>query len=192
LGGEDIVRKAAGSSTGESYDTTSIVFHWLTFFMVLAMFLLVLVPGVVKGSVELHKTIGISILIVAVLRAAWRLAKGAKPRNAEGVPLLLHAGAKAAHIALYALLIVTPILGWLYVDAKGIEVHFLGIELPTLNYYNRELAMQIYGLKKLVAYGLLALIFMHAGAAIVYHHILRGDGVLRSMLPRSLKDRLAA
>ena len=186
------MRNQGGSRQGESYDRTSIVFHWLTFFLVLAMFLLALVPGVVKGSIELHKTIGLSILIVVVLRIAWRLARGARPRNAEGVPLLLHAGAKVGHIALYALLIATPVLGWLYVDAKGIEVSFLGFELPTLNYYNRELAMQIYGLKKLVAYGLLALILVHAAAAIVYHHMLRGDGVLRSMLPQSLKNRLAA
>jgi cytochrome b561 len=101
-------------------------------------------------------------------------------------------GAKGAHLALYGLLIVTPMLGWLYQDAKAIDVHFFGLELPMLVYYDRELAMWIYGWKKVAAYGLLALIFLHAVAAIGYHAVLRKDGVLRSMLPGRFRSGVAS
>ncbi|MBM3560789.1 MAG: hypothetical protein FJX53_13135 [Alphaproteobacteria bacterium] len=59
-------------------------------------------------------------------------------------------------------------------------------------YYDRELAMWIYGWKKVAAYTLLALILTHAAAAILYHSVIRKDGVLNSMLPRRFRSARAS
>ncbi|BBK30698.1 hypothetical protein STHU_13320 [Allostella humosa] len=165
------------------YDPVSVGLHWLTAGLVAAMFLLVLVPGVVKGSVALHKNIGLLLILVMLLRIVWRLTGGRRLAAPAGVPKILQLGAKAAHLGLYALLLGTAALGWVYVDAKGMELSLFGIDVPSVAYYDRDLAMTVYGWKKVAAYTLLALILAHAAAAIVYHHLLRRDGVLDAMLP---------
>lgn len=177
----------SGAVSPETYDPVSIAFHWITVFLVLAMFLLTLVPGIIKGSVDLHKALGFLVFALVVLRLGWRLVKARAPLPPADMPLLLRLGAKAAHLALYALLLTAPVLGWLYLEAKAIDVHPFGIqwiEMPSVIYYDRELAMAIYDWKQVVVYTLLALILMHAAAAIVYHSMIRKDGVLHSMLPR--------
>lgn len=172
---------------GDVYDSTTIAFHWITAILVLLMFVLALVPGSMKGAILLHKNLGLVILALVVVRILWRLFLGRRTRTSAAEPFLLRLGAKAAHMAVYALLIIVPLLGWLYQDAKAIDIHFLGFELPMLVYYDRDFAMWIYGWKKVAAYTLLALLFAHAAAALIYHSRIRRDGVLRSMLPRRLR-----
>ncbi|EDP64267.1 cytochrome like B561 [alpha proteobacterium BAL199] len=169
------------------YDTASITFHWLTVALVLALFTLATFPGIVKGSIALHKALGFTVFALVVLRIVWRLTLGRKRQPDPSEPMLLHLGAKAAHVALYALLLSAPVLGWLYLEAKAIDVHPFGLqalEMPSVLYYDRELAMAIYGWKQVVVYSLLGLIVVHAIAAISYHSVIRKDGVLNAMLPR--------
>lgn len=180
---------------GDVYDRTTIGFHWIVAAIVLALFFLALCPGFIKGSIALHKSLGLMLLIVVPLRMIWRLCFGRRTQTSSREPFILRLGAQAAHLAIYALLLIIPMLGWLYQDAKAIDVDPFGleVEMPTLIYYNYHLATQIYLVKQIAAYSLLALIGAHAGAAVFYHHLLRGDGVLRSMLPRCLRrGRLAA
>lgn len=169
-----------------THDGVSMCFHWATAGVVLAVFALALVPGVVPGSVALHKTLGIALLVLVPLRAAWRLKarKGARA-HALGSPLdrLSRIGAAAAHAALYALLLGVPLLGWAYVDAKGLDLHPFGLPMPRLVEMDRELAATLYAWKSTLAYGMLALIGLHAAAAIGWHGLVRRDGVLSSMLP---------
>ncbi|WP_431860727.1 cytochrome b [Azospirillum sp.] len=166
-----------------SYDAVSIAFHWITFLLVLAIFVLALFPGIVKGSIALHKSLGLLLLAVVPLRLAWRLTLGRKPAHDTGDPAILRLAASGAHVALYALLIVTPLLGWLFADTKGMELKFFGADIPALALYDRAFAWMVYAWKQWIAYGLLALIFAHAAAAIGYHAVIRKDGVLRSMMP---------
>jgi cytochrome b561 len=178
------------SSAGDDiYDPVTIFLHWTTMILVLAMYFLVLCPGVVKGSIVLHKSLGLTILAVVLLRIGWRLMLGRKTRTTAAEPLLLRLGAQGAHVAIYALLIITPILGWLYQDAKAVAVYLFGtsLSMPELLYYDRDLAMTLYWWKEVAAYSLLALICVHAVAAILYHAIMKKDGVLRSMLPQRLR-----
>jgi cytochrome b561 len=168
-----------------SYDAVSIAFHWITLCLVVMIFALTLFPGVVKGSIALHKSLGLLVLAIVPLRMAWRLSKGRKPQAAAAEPFILRLAATGAHFALYALLLITPVLGWLYVDAKGVEVSAFGFDVPIIAYYDREFAWAVYAWKKWSAYSLLGLILVHAAAAVGYHSFIRKDGVLRSMWPRS-------
>lgn len=186
------MRSNTGSSTGESYDSVSIAFHWITVALVLAIFVLALFPGVVKGSIALHKSLGLLLLAVVPLRLVWKLAAGRKPRHAGDDPLILRLAATGAHAALYLLLLATPLLGWLFVDTKGMELSVFGIHVPALALYDRDFAWMVYAWKQWIAYGLLALIFAHASAAIGYHAIIRRDGVLRSMMPNRQSPRIPA
>jgi cytochrome b561 len=181
---------AAGNARNDVYDPVTIFLHWTTAILVAIQFFLVLSPVTIRGSTPLHETIGLLILAIVPVRILWRLTLGRRSSAGDGEPLLLRLGAKAAHGAVYALLIVIPLLGWAYSDALSNDTYFFNIELPMMVYYDRALAARIYWWKQVCAYGLLLLLFAHAGAAIAYHHIMRRDGVLRSMLPRRCRDRM--
>jgi superoxide oxidase len=169
------------STGGDSYDALSIMFHWITAFLVVAIFALVLAPGIVRGSIALHNTLGLLLLIIVPLRAVWRFAMGgALHRSTEA--RFSRLAATLTHGSLYVLLVGIPVLGLFYVDAKGIDFKPFGIHLPQIVNYDRELAQAIYAWKKWIAYVMLALILFHAAAAIVYHHFFRKDRVLRSMV----------
>lgn len=186
------MKTAHSSSDKTNYDTVSIAFHWITFAIITAIFILALFPGVVKGSIALHKSLGLLLLLIVPLRLGWRLVGGRRPQHPSADPPLLRLAATGAHAALYVLLIVTPLVGWLFVDAKGMELSFFGASVPALTGYDREFAWTVYAWKESIAYGLLALIFAHAAAAIGYHAVLRKDGVLRSMLPRRAAPGISA
>jgi cytochrome b561 len=62
-------------------------------------------------------------------------------------------------------------------------VHLFGAPLPVLTEYDRALATRILWWKQVLSYGLLTLLLGHATMAVGYHHILRRDRVLQSMLP---------
>jgi cytochrome b561 len=169
------------SHQSDRHSAVSIVLHWTTALLVVAIYALALAPGVIKGSIALHATLGVIVLALVALRAAWRLGEGAAGAVSES-PRAIRVIGKAVHLVFYVLLAAVPVLGMMYVDAKGVPFSFFGTTLPPLVNYSRELAQTVYGVKTWLAYVLLGLIFFHAAAAIVYHHLLRRDGVLRSML----------
>ena len=176
----------------DAYDSVTILLHWLTAGIVLAMFALAIWPEVLKGATSLHKSLGLILLVIVPLRILWRLTFGRGSDAAVNEPLILRLGAKGAHIALYVLLLTTPILGWLYVDARADELKVFGLELPMLVYYDRHLQYSLYFWKQIAAYSLLTLIVLHAAAALVHHGLLRRDAVLQSMLPARYRRPLAA
>ena len=73
--------RARTGEGGVSYDCVSIGLHWATVALVAAMFLLALVPGVVKGSVDLHKALGFVVFALDAARTVWRIAGGTTPRQ---------------------------------------------------------------------------------------------------------------
>ena len=176
-----IGRSADGTDV---YDVITICLHWLTVVLVLLLFVLGIWPSVLKGSVVLHKWLGMSLLVIIPLRIVWRLTLGSRSDAASNEPWFIRLGAKAAHITLYVLLLVTPLLSWAYIDARADTLDVWGLHIPMLVYYDRGLQYQLYFLKQVAAYSLLALIVMHVVAAVGYHYVIRQDGVLDSMLPR--------
>jgi cytochrome b561 len=81
------------------------------------------------------------------------------------------------------MLLLQPILGLLHTNAQGrrVDLYFLG-ELPAVVRPDRALAKQAMAAHELIACALLALIALHAGAAL-FHHFVRRDNVLNAMLP---------
>lgn len=173
-----------GRTREDTYDRVTIIFHWLVVGMTANQFLLALFPGVMKGSLMTHQTVGLSLIVVVVARLIWRMTAGRSPVGVNDASLVTRIAAKLTQFAMYALLIVIPVLGWAYSDAMVNPVPFFGISLPMLSYHDRALAAELYWWKTVLSYSLLTLIFAHAAAAILYHRLVRRDGVLQSMLPQ--------
>jgi cytochrome b561 len=96
----------------------------------------------------------------------------------------MRVAAGATHVALYALLLAMPLLGWALSNAQGKPVHFLGATLPALVGDDEDLADRLQAWHIDAAWVLLALVCLHVAAALFHHFVLR-DGVLRRMWPKS-------
>ena len=139
---------------------------------------------------EIHRQLGMLILITAVLRLAARLRIGLAD-HAPGMAAALRRTAEAAHGLLYGMLIALPLVGWALSSAHGITVALFGaVPLPKLVTPDSELADTLSDYHVWLAWGLLLLVGMHVAAA-AWHHFVRRDAVLRAMLPsRSRSGRI--
>ncbi|WP_193163308.1 cytochrome b [Microbulbifer hainanensis] len=159
--------------------------HWLMALAVLAM--LFIGAGMVSSVsarhlwlVDLHKPLGVAILVLAVLRLSLRLATGAPPLPGE-LPKAAQLAAKVSHLLLYGLLLALPLVGWAMLSAGGYPVSLGGgWQLPPLLAQSDHWYALLRPAHRWLAYGLLVLILGHMAAALV-HRLVRRDGVLASM-----------
>jgi cytochrome b561 len=166
--------------------------HWLTLFLVATTFVLAfsidLAPSKEEASVliQLHRSFGITVWVVTLIRLVWRQFSRF-PNWPANMPLLMRFAAHWSEYALYALLLVQPILGLLHTNAHGdrVNLFFLG-QLPALIGRDRPLARQLLEVHEMVGLLLLGLIGLHASAAL-YHHFWRRDDTLAAMLPRGTR-----
>ena len=170
------------------YDTLSIALHWLVFVLICSGFsLAVYMTDLPFSPLKLkyyswHKWIGVSIFLLAVLRAVWRLTHPAPP-----LPAAMHdwqrRAAAVSHLLLYALIIVIPLSGWLYSSAAGVPTVYFGVlPLPDLLTRDKALAETLKSVHITLNYTLLALVTVHVAAALK-HHLVDRDDVLIRMLP---------
>jgi cytochrome b561 len=163
--------------------------HWVTFLLVLGIYGLTYVvdlyPRGDPGRVAiwgLHISFGLALLVLVVLRIIERLRLGAPglPSSMNGLEALL---AHSAHVILYALLLVIPLLGVTLVWLRGDTLSFFGLfSFPALFAPNKELAGLVKEIHSLCANGILIVAGLHAAAAL-WHHFVRRDDVLQRMLP---------
>lgn len=158
--------------------------HWFTVLAILAVFVSVLIgadqedPDVKKQIIGLHQSLGLSVLLLNGLRLAWRMTHPLPSLIVDPIKRWL---GHLNHAAVYALLLAQPLLGWLYVSARGRTAALWGIPVPGLMAKNRDLADAIHAWHEWAGWALLALIALHAAAALYHHYVLR-DGVLRRMV----------
>lgn len=133
---------------------------------------------------DLHKSIGLTVLALAVVRLAWRLYAGA-PEKLPGLPTWQSRIASVTHGLLYALIFAMPLSGWLYDSASGLRPlrWFTLFDVPKLTGPDPALRELAHSAHELLFWVLAGLVVMHAGAAF-YHHFFEGDATLRRMLPK--------
>ena len=180
----------AGAGSG-SFSSTAKWLHWLV-----ALSVLIIIPvgiamnGVDPGPVQdslynLHKSLGVLIFILMMLRIANRLAVGAPPPE-PGLPAWQHWASSTVHWLLYILLLVMPIIGYVANSAFGATTPFFGLfELPPIVAKNEALSERLFNLHMLLGFVVAALAIIHIGAAL-QHAVLLRDKVLQRMLPRAL------
>jgi len=168
----------------QRYSTVAVVLHWL---IALALaFQLALgfsMPNDERGFAlfQLHKSVGITILVLTVLRLIWRLTHRPPAPVESGFQGFL---AKAVHTLLYGFMIAAPLTGWALVstDPTGIPTLLYGTvpwpHLPLPETFNEALEET----HELLAWIGIALILLHVAGAL-RHQLLLRDGLLRRMGP---------
>lgn len=171
----------------ERYGLTAQALHWVMFLLIAAAFGVGLwMAGLPIGpqrfkAVPWHKAIGVTIFAVVILRLLWRWRHPA-PALPAGMPAWERHAAHASHWALYLLMIVVPLSGYLMSSALGFATVVFGVRLPDLLERNRELGETLKTVHFFLNKTLLAVIALHFAAALKHHFIDRDD-VLRRMLP---------
>jgi cytochrome b561 len=181
----DSVRHAARAPPG--YTRTAIALHWLVAVLILGAFAL----GLYMVELELsptklklyswHKWLGVTIWMIAVVRLVWRLTH--RPPPLPALPTWQRIAASTTHVLLYVLVLAIPISGWLFSSASGFPVVYFGVlPLPDLVGKDKELAKLLQSVHATLNYTLMAIIVVHAAAAIKHHFVDR-DVVFHRMLP---------
>ena len=182
-------RPLANGFVTQRYNAAAIALHWVTAALIIANLLLGLTMVRLPISPQKlhwylwHKSIGITVFALTSGRLAWR---AIRPHPAPvAMPPWQRRAAAVSHALLYVLLFATPISGWIYSSATGVQVVYLGtFPLPNLVPKDKALADVL----RLVHIGLNSLLFtvicIHVAAALKHHFIDR-DAVLARMLPFS-------
>lgn len=163
--------------------------HWLVALLVIALLWvglwmvdLPLSPDKVRVY-ALHKSVGISVLALMLVRIAWRSAERSRPKPPFVMPTWERAAARLSHALLYALLLVMPLSGWLFNSAANFPLQWFGwLSLPALAGPDPELKAIARAVHHWSAYALIALVSLHVLAALK-HHLIDRDETLRRMLP---------
>jgi len=178
----------------EIYSRVAIILHWIIALLIISL----LVFGTLMTNPETpnrfvlyqwHKTGGIMVLLLSVLRLIWRLTHKAPPLP-EGMKPWERLAAKGSHTGFYVLMIGMPLLGWAMVSASllGIPTKLFGSlpwpHIPFLaNLEIKEpIAKKLTQAHHLGGKLMIGLIVLHIGAALK-HHFVNKDNVLARMLP---------
>ena len=176
------------------YDRVSQVFHWLTAVAVLIAF--VLGPGgfgrLMRNGVDpatrldivWHESLGITVLVLTLLRLMWVLVRPAAPHFNMATWMTL--ASKGVHGLLWLLLLATPVTALLALGTEGHPVTLLGgiriNELPWIKALPIADLADWGDVHEFLGDAIIWLAGLHAVAAL-YHHVVLKDGVLKSMLP---------
>lgn len=150
---------------------------------------------------QLHKSLGITVLGLMVLRLAWRLMQP-PPALPQAMPALERQAAHGTHLLLYFLLFALPLTGWALVSVEA------DTPIPTLLYQTvplphipgladapletkKTLDPIVTAVHTTLGFILLGFVLLHIMAAL-RHGILLRDGVMSRMLPHFAKRKTAS
>ncbi|HTS23546.1 MAG TPA: cytochrome b [Casimicrobiaceae bacterium] len=179
------------SSDRARYTATAAALHWLIAALVVGMIVLgwsmQSIPKVPVGprvdAFNLHKSIGLTILLLMVLRSAWRAAHPAP--GLPPMPCWQARTARAVHALLYVCLFIQPLSGYLGSMFSGYPVRIYGYVLPAWGPKSDALK-EAMAVVHLVNSGvLLAAIALHVAGALK-HALIDRDGLVRRMWPWGL------
>jgi len=160
------------------------VLHWGMALLILAM-LFVGVTMVASvhlrpGLINLHRPLGMLILLLALLRLYNRLRHRPPPLPAD-LPAWQAWAATASHWLLYGLMLAMPLIGWAMLSAGGYPIVLWGgVHLPPIVPHTPSLYALLRNAHSLLAYLLFATVLLHVGAAL-FHAWVRRDGVFQAM-----------
>ena len=174
----------------EAYGAVARFAHWATALLIalawpLGMFRNYFPEGPQRdASVFVHMSIGLCVILLLVLRLVWRALDPPPPAiRADRFEPWLGLAAKAGLLLLYALLIVTPILGVVLQFSRGKALPVFGLfDIPSPWVADRAFFRQIIRMHQFAGDALVIVALGHAAAALFHHWALR-DRTLARMLP---------
>ena len=169
-----------------SYGPTAKMFHWLIFLLLAAQYAIgSIMPHIGKKTldqdwVHWHLLVGAVILLVIVLRFAWRLFHPvAMAEDLSGWELAL---SRITHLSLYAIVFAMTVLGWAAANYRGWDVPLFGVfPLPKLAAKGTPWAHEAGDIHNILVYVLLGFIALHVLGAL-YHYFVKRDQVVQRML----------
>ncbi len=180
-------------NTNDRYGAVAQSLHWAIVALVAAQIVLgVTGAGLPVGMERLitlsrHKSLGMTILALMVLRLVWRLLNPVPALPAQ-LPRLEQRLARSAHWLLYGLLLAMPVVGWISSSASNLTVSWFGLfTFPDLVETDKALAAGAKALHRGMAWLLMTVVSLHALAALRHHFLLK-DTVLLRMLPWGRKS----
>ena len=176
-----------GSTAGPRYTKVAIWLHWLIGLSVIANIgLAMLTEGLGReahmAAMGVHKALGMTILVLTVLRILWRLSHRAPPLPAS-VAAWQRTASKIVHFLFYALLILLPLSGWVWMSAAGRGIDYFGLfTIPAITGSDKALADVMHERHELLGLTMLALVVIHILAALK-HWLVDKSGVNARMNP---------
>jgi len=173
------------------YSAPAIFLHWITAALILTNWLLpqlteFLAKSSVPRVIALHRSIGVTVLVLVLLRAAWRFFNPA-PALPGGTAQLVRIGAHLGHAALYLLMLAVPVFGILFTWAGGRGLSIWGLpEIAPPTWIDPDWHDSLRALHETSANAILWLVAFHVGAALIHHYVFR-DGLIDRMLPARLR-----
>jgi cytochrome b561 len=169
--------------------------HWIMAACILAMLFIGvgMVSTIMPKYVPLlatHKTLGIAILVLALIRLGVRARYGA-PALPASLPVPMKLAAHLSHYALYGLMIGMPVIGWAMLSAGAYPVVLYGgIRLPAILPQSDAVHTILWNAHFYLAFAFYALVLLHVAAAL-FHALVRRDGVFESMAPVPARSEVA-
>jgi cytochrome b561 len=175
-------------NTKRSWGSLSRTLHWIIVLLIINQWVIaVRADALPKGPALIaalwwHKSFGITILMLAVVRLVWRWMNPVPDLTAETRPWERML-ARVSHFLLYALLFAIPLSGWMMSSARNFPVSWFGVlQLPDLVGANPQLYERLHALHGQLFAALVVVAALHIAGALKHHFIDRND-VLRRMLP---------
>lgn len=182
------------------YDRVAIALHWamaiaIIFMLVLGFVMEDLKPLLFRrDAYQFHKSLGLTILALALIRLAWRLMHPAPAYPASMKPWERFA-AHASHWGFYGFMIAIPLSGWFIISTSSnkFPTQYFGLfKVPLLDWFGAytKTAHDLFeSMHYWLAIAVIALLVLHIGAALK-HHLFERDTVLMRMLPRFLANAI--
>ncbi|MGC4029419.1 MAG: cytochrome b [Steroidobacteraceae bacterium] len=178
------------TNTTERWGAVAKTFHWIIVALILLQFWLAwqaekLPLGLAKlATYARHKSVGITILALAVLRLAWKFYnRGRSPELPGDLKPWERFLGHLTHQGLYVLLFAMPLSGWAMSSAKNYPVSWFNlVRLPDFVAPSESLFNTLHSVHDTLALALVALAALHVAAAF-QHHFIRKDNILLRMLP---------
>jgi cytochrome b561 len=171
--------------SGMPFTALQRLLHWVMAVCILAMLFIGvgMVSTIMPKYVPLlatHKSLGITILVLALIRLAVRLRYGSPPLPKD-LPTPMRLGAISSQYALYALMIGMPLIGWAMLSAGAYPIVLYGnLRLPPILSPSAALHTLLWDAHHYLALAFFAVILLHIAAAL-FHALVRRDGVFESM-----------
>ncbi|HMI20534.1 MAG TPA: cytochrome b/b6 domain-containing protein [Sphingomonas sp.] len=177
----------------DRFDGVSMAIHWATLLLIVGLFATAWMRAFASDGdtaatlLYAHRSLGGALWLLTLIRLLWKFGMARTPKLPATVGPLQHLIARANEAALYALLLLQPLTGFLQSIAHGKPFALLGANIPVLMAKDKAFGHAVHDLHERGAWALLILIGLHALAALAHHFLMR-DNVLRAMLPARAKN----